>query len=81
MINKLYIIRYWKKKTFIGGISLRNISKSKAAANSIYIEPLLQSEIDMQAGSISSEERDDKTSYSYFYEAFKYLNMNQMKYP
>jgi len=58
--------------------SLRNITKSKAAltaarasASSVYVDPDLQADLDLQGGVISTEEGDYKTGSSYFFEAFE----------
>lgn len=64
--------------------ALENLPKSKAAltsvkttANSIYVVPLLQAEIDMMSGLIAVDEKDYTTAYSYFYETFEgYRSMN-----
>lgn len=57
--------------------SLENIPKGKAAltasrtaANSIYVTPLLQAELDEMSGILQCEEGDSFSAYSYFLEAF-----------
>ncbi|CAK0881643.1 unnamed protein product [Prorocentrum cordatum] len=64
--------------------ALQNIPKSKAAltasktnANAIHCPPLLQAEIDLLSGVVSAREKDFRTAYSYFYEAFEAFNAGE----
>ncbi len=55
-----------------------SLTACRASANLVYIQPLLQADIEVTAGMIHLAEKDYQIAYSYFFEAFEAYNQSKI---
>ncbi|GMM48218.1 proteasome regulatory particle lid subunit [Pichia kluyveri] len=68
---------YFQLKNFIK--SRASLTSARTSANSIYCPSSIQAELDLMSGILNAQDKDFKTAYSYFYEAFENYQLHETK--